>query len=138
MGFDEFGIINFVPYSKVGEFPRYLKDGMLKGMKCTKCNIFYFPPRSDCPECLGEDMEWVDSNGVGTLLTYTTIHAAPTGFEELAPYTIGLIDLEEGGRVLACIEGIAEEEIEIGMKLKAVPKKLKEDRITYQLEKNEC
>jgi uncharacterized OB-fold protein len=135
MGFDEFGVISFVPYTKVSEFPTYLKDGIFNGMKCKNCDIFYFPPRSDCPECLGKDMEWMETKGTGTLITYTTIHAAPTGFESLVPYTIGLLELPEGGRVLAWLEGIEESEIEIGMKLKAVPKKLENDRITYQLEK---
>jgi uncharacterized OB-fold protein len=135
MGFDEFGVISFVPYSKVSEFLTFLKDGVLRGMRCTECDIFYFPPRSDCPECLGNDMEWVDTKGEGTLITYTTIHAAPTGFEDMVPYSIGLVDLGEGGRVLAWLEGMEETDIEIGMKLRAVPKKLDEDRITYQLEK---
>ncbi|UCH89497.1 MAG: Zn-ribbon domain-containing OB-fold protein [Thermoplasmata archaeon] len=137
MGFDEFGVISFVPFSKVSEFPTYLKDGILKGMKCPKCDVFFFPPRSDCPECLCEDMEWFETKGEGTLITYTTIHAAPTGFEEKTPYTIGLMELDEGGRVLAWLEGMEESEIQIGMKLKTVPKKLDDDRITYQLEKNE-
>jgi uncharacterized OB-fold protein len=137
MGFDEFGFISFVPFSKVNEFPTFLKDGILKGMKCTKCDIFYFPPRSDCPECLGNKMEWVDTRGEGTLITYTTIHAAPTGFENLVPYTIGVLELDEGGRLLALIEGIEESDIKIGMKLKAVSKKLENDRVTYQLEKKE-
>ena len=134
MGFNEFGIVSFVPFSKVGEFTKYLKEGTLKGKICKHCNIFYFPPRSECPECLGIDMDWAESNGIGTLLTYTTIHAAPTGFETLAPYTIGLIQLDEGGRLLALIEGLKEIEIKIGMKLKAVPKKLENERISYQLE----
>lgn len=135
MGFDEFGIVSFVPFSKVKDFPGFLKDGHFKGMKCTNCNIFYFPPRSECPECMGNAMEWVESKGEGTLLSYTTIHAAPTGFQDYAPYTIGLLELEEGGRLIAWLEGLQESDIEIGMKLKAVPKKLEGDRIAYRLER---
>ena len=134
MGFDEFGTISFVPFSKVEEFPKFLKDGMIKGMKCRKCNVFYFPPRADCTECMGNDMEWKETKGIGTLITFTTIYAAPTGFEGKTPYTIGLIDLDEGGRILANIEGMGEDQIKIGMKLKAVPTKLEDDRITYTLE----
>lgn len=138
MGFDEFGTISFVPFSKVGEFPKFLKDGVIKGMKCKNCKIFYFPPRSDCPECMGSDMEWEETKGEGTLITYTTIHAAPTGFEGTTPYTIGLIELDEGGRILAGIEGLEEDKLEIGMKLKAVPTKLDNDRVTYHLESCNC
>lgn len=135
MGFDEFGIISFVPFTKVEEFTKFLKDGLIKGKKCNKCNVFYFPPRSECPQCMGSDLEWLETKGTGTLLTYTTIHAAPTGFDDIVPYTIGLIDLDEGGRILATIENLDEGEIEIGMKLKAVPKTLENDRITYELKK---
>jgi uncharacterized OB-fold protein len=135
MGFDEFGIISFVPFTKVEEFVKFLKDGIIKGKKCGNCNVFYFPPRSECPECLTQELEWLETKGIGTLLTYTTIHAAPTGFEDMTPYTIGLIDLDEGGRILATIDGIEESDIEIGMKMRAVPTTLKDERIVYQLKK---
>jgi len=73
------------------------------------------------------------------LHTHTKIVAAPTGFEELVPYTIGVVDLEEGGRALAWFgESIAEKEVKIGMAIQLVPQifeELEEIKVYYILEK---
>ena len=65
--------------------------------------------------------------------------AAPTGFEEVTPYIVGVADLEEGGRLLAWMgETIKEEEIEIGMELQVVPQifdEIEDIKVYYSLEK---
>ena len=137
MGFDEFGLISFVPYTKVAEFTEHLKDGKLTGRRCTKCNTVYFPPRAECVKCLAPEpeMEWMDFSGKGKLLTYTTIHAAPTGFEDKAPYTIGVVDLAEGGRLLAIIENPPEDESKINLdaEIKVEAKIVDDNRLIYVL-----
>ena len=64
--------------------------------------------------------------------------AAPTGFDELAPYTVGMVDLEETGRLLAWIgDTVKEEEIRIGMPLQVVPQIFEETeqiKVYYTLE----
>lgn len=97
MGFEKFGIVTFAPFTKVSAFVDKLKEGKIEGTKCKKCQTQYFPPKADCPKCLVSDMDWVPVSGKGKLLTYITIHAAPTGFEGKAPYTIGVIELDSGG-----------------------------------------
>ena len=125
--FEWFGKVNFSPYTKVGEFADWLKDGYLKGSRCTKCGYRSFPPRADCPQCMSGDFELVEFSGRGKLRTYTRIAAAPSGFEDLAPYTIGVVDLEEAGRCLAWFgTSIREEEIKIGMPLQVVPRVFEE------------
>lgn len=135
MGFDEFGLISFVPFTKVSEFTEFLKEGKLKGRHCKKCNSTYFPPRAECIKCLApeSEMEWIDFSGEGTLITYTRIHAAPTGFEEKAPYTIGVVDLKEGGRLLAIYEDAPEDENDIKLDSKVLieTKELDNGRLTY-------
>jgi uncharacterized OB-fold protein len=137
MPFNYFGKVNFVPYTKVNDFADYLKDGKLMGTKCRDCGTTSFPPRADCPKCMSEKFEWTESSGKGSLHTYTIIHAAPTGFEDMAPYKLGVLDLEDGGRLLAWMD-IPEDEIKIGMNLKAVPKmfeEIPEIKLYYSLEK---
>ena len=138
MGFEKFGLINYVPFTKVAEFTEFLKEGKLKGKHCKKCNTVYFPPRSECVNCMApeSDMEWMDFSGKGKLLTYTRIHAAPTGFEDEVPYTIGVIDLLEGGRLLALFENAPENEDEILLDsdVLVVPKALKDGRLLYKIE----
>jgi len=138
MPFKIFGNVNFTPYTKVEKFADELRDGKLMGTKCKSCGEVYFPPRADCTKCMSNDMEWRGYSGKGKLVTFTTVHAAPTGFEDMAPYTIGVIDLVEGGRLLAWVEGIKPEELRIGMELRAVPsimEEVEELRVVYVLRK---
>lgn len=137
MPFHYFGKVNFVPYTKVTEFADFLKDGKLMASKCKKCGQFSFPPRADCIHCLSDEFEWVECSGKGGLHTYTIIHAAPTGFDDIAPYILGVLDLDDGGRLMGWIDG-PREEIKIGMRLRTVPKMFEEEpdiKLYYSLEK---
>jgi len=131
MPFDKFGKMSFVPNAKASPFVDYLKKGKIRGTKCKSCRELYFPPRGDCLHCFSSDMEWVDFSGKGKLVTYTTIHVPPAGFEEVAPYTLCLVDLKEGGRLLAWLEESKEENLKIGMDVTILPKDLGNERIAY-------
>ncbi|MDI6708327.1 MAG: Zn-ribbon domain-containing OB-fold protein [Candidatus Thermoplasmatota archaeon] len=135
MVFEKFGRLSFVPFTKVSEFVEHLKNGKLKATKCKRCSSVYFPPKADCFKCMSTEMEWIELSGKCTLLTYTTVHVAPAGFENFVPYTIAVAELEEGGKLLAWLEGIKEENLEIGMKLRIVVEQLPEDRIVYSLKR---
>ena len=137
--FKWFGKVNYTPYTKVSDFARHLKDGRLMGSRCTNCGATSFPPRADCEECLSGDFEFVEISGRAELHTFTKIVAAPTGFEDVAPYLVGVVDLEEGGRALAWFgDTIDEEEVEIGMELQVIPQIFEESeeiKVYYSLEK---
>ena len=85
------------------------------------------------------DFEFVEMSGKGTVNTYTKIVAAPTGFDELAPYIIGVVDLVEGGRALAWFgETIPEQDVKIGMSVQIVPRifeEMEEIKVYYSLER---
>jgi uncharacterized OB-fold protein len=137
--FKWFGKVNYTPYTKVTDFARYLKDGHLMASRCKSCGAASFPPRADCEKCMSGDFEFLEVGGKGKLHTYTKIVAAPTGFEDVSPYVVGVVDLEEGGKALAWFgESIGEEDIEIGMDLQIVPRvfeELEEIKVYYSLER---
>lgn len=137
--FKWFGKVNYSPYTKVSDFAHYLKDGHLMGSRCKKCGCTSFPPIADCGNCMSGDFEFFEMSGKARLQTFTKIVAAPTGFENVTPYIVGVVDLEEGGRALAWFgESIKEEEISIGMVLQVVPQifeELEDIKVYYSLEK---
>ncbi len=137
--FKWFGKVNYSPYTKVSDFAQYLKDGRLMGSRCRKCGATSFPPRADCAVCMSGDFEFFEISGKAKLNTFTKIVAAPTGFEDVSPYIVGVVDLEEGGRALAWFgDTISEGEIKIGMDLQVVPQifeDLEEIKVYYSLEK---
>ncbi len=137
--FGWFGKVSFVPYSKVQDFALHLKDGRLMGSRCKECGYQTFPPRADCPKCLSADYEFHEYGGEGTLYTYTQLDAAPTGFDAEVPYTIAVVELEEGGRALGWFgDTIRAEEIQIGMPVQLVPRVFEDTediRVYYTVEK---
>jgi uncharacterized OB-fold protein len=132
MGFENFGKISYITETKIEDFMKYLEDGRIVGTRCKKCRKLHFPPRADCSDCLSSAIEWIPLSGKGRLITYTTAYFAPAGFE--APYTLALAELEEGVRVFTRMSKDIEE-VKIGMSVELVPKRLDDERITYELKK---
>ena len=103
------------------DIPRYwrLKNQRyrMRGKKCIDCGNLSFPPRIVCPKCKSRNSEPYEFKGKGTLYSYTTIYQAPYRFDQVAPYFVGLIDLEEGVRVTAQLTDVRANALEIGMKL---------------------
>ena len=137
--FKWFGKVNYTPYTKVTDFARHLKDGRLMGTRCNNCKATSFPPRADCEECMSGDFSFVELSGKAKLHTFTKIVAAPTGFDDVAPYIVGVVDLAEGGRALAWFgETVSEADIAIGMELQIVPRifeELEDIKVYYSLER---
>ncbi|TNE32915.1 MAG: Zn-ribbon domain-containing OB-fold protein [Alphaproteobacteria bacterium] len=83
-----------------------LGDGLFQSTRCRECDRISFPPRPDCPNCLASNMEWTSLTRRGTIYTTTLIRAVPTPFIESAPLPVGVIDLEDGVRLLCwLVEG---------------------------------
>ena len=136
MGFANFGVLSFTDQSKVDNFVTYLEQGKVMTTKCKKCGHRFFPPRADCPDCLGSEVEWVAIEGTGNLVTYTTVNYGPSGFENDAPYTLAIVDFPDGLRVFGRLsKEITPGGIEIDMKLKPAVSALGKDRIGYEFQK---
>ncbi len=74
---------------------------------------YHFPPRLASPS--GGLLEWVESAGVGTVYSTTTVRVRPPA----EPYNVALIDLAEGARLMSRVEGIAAQDVSIGMPVQA-------------------
>ena len=69
----------------------------LLGSVCENCGTRYFPPRIICKKCgRNSKMKSYKFKGTGEVYSFTTIRAPTEEFEEEAPYTVGLIKLDEG------------------------------------------
>lgn len=102
----------------IEQFYKYVGQKKLMGGKCLNCGKIHLPPRPLCDKCLSTGFEWVELPQTGKLLTYTVIHVAPTQFQHLAPYAVGIVQLENGVRIPGMIKNAPLDNIKIGMKLK--------------------
>jgi uncharacterized OB-fold protein len=71
-----------------------------------------------CNNCLSTEFEWVELPKTGKLLTYTIIHVAPSQFQSMAPYAVGIVQLENGVKIPGMIKETPLEKIKVGMPLK--------------------
>jgi uncharacterized protein len=95
-------------------------DGQLVLQRCTTCDAFQFYPRALCVACAG-DTEWVDASGRGTLYTFTVIRQNRSeAFAPLSPYVVGIVELDEGVRMMSNIVDCAIEEVAVGMALEVL------------------
>lgn len=84
--------------------------------RCGDCGHNQFFPQSSCRSCLSENTKWVEASGTGKIYSYTIIHRPPSvSFEEDAPYTVALIELDEGVRMMSNIVEIEPEDVRVGM-----------------------
>jgi uncharacterized OB-fold protein len=81
--------------------------------KCDACGHYQFPPRSVCVECLDAGTEWVEAAGTGRVFTYTVQHRDAPGFSGQAPYTIAMVELDEGPRLMSRV--VDTEDVQIDM-----------------------
>ncbi len=78
------------------DYNEALKKNKLLGLKCKQCSTITVPPKMACRKCTSPDMEIVELGGKGNIQTFTTIFVAAEGREGEAPYTIVLVELDEG------------------------------------------
>ena len=102
----------------IEQFYKHINQGKLLGGRCIKCGKVHLPPRPLCDNCYSKDFEWTEIPSRGKLVTYTVIHIAPSQFQSMAPYAMGIIELANGLRLLGMINGMAPEQIKMGMELK--------------------
>lgn len=101
----------------IEQFYKSLTQGKLMAGKCSKCDKIHLPPRPLCDNCYDTQFEWITIPNKGTLLTYTVIHIAPPQFQNLTPYTIGILELEGGLKIPGVIQNVPQEQLKIGMTL---------------------
>ena len=99
----------------------------LVGEECPHCKAKIFPPRDVCPECGGEAKEPFAFCGRGSVYSWTVMHSVPAGFERGAPYTVAVVQLEEGPMVTAQLTDLGSAQVKVGMPVEMVTRRIRED-----------
>jgi uncharacterized OB-fold protein len=79
--------------------------------RCARCGHVWHPPSEFCSRCQDGTFTWIEASGTGVVHSFTVIHhAAHPAVAVWLPYTVLLVDLDEGprlvGRLLAPSTGI--------------------------------
>jgi uncharacterized OB-fold protein len=103
------------------EYNEALQQDRLLGLKCRSCGAVMVPPAMVCRQCSGTDLEVTEIKGNGKIRTFTTVYVAAEGRESEVPYTIVLVEMEEGPWVMGNLDGTDPKEASmelIGKKVK--------------------
>jgi len=90
------------------------KEERLVIQRCAECQQLRHPPGPACPHCGSFEWDTVDASGKGTVFSFVvTHHPKVPAFDY--PLPIGLVELEEGVRVVSNLVDVEPGWIEIGM-----------------------
>lgn len=82
---------------------RVLQDGaaLLVGGRCGSCGRLDFPRPAVCPYCRSDEVAEIELGSTGgTVWAWTSVAAAPPGYDGPVPYGFGVVELDEGIRVV--------------------------------------
>lgn len=103
------------------EFYNYCKLHELRFQRCTDCGAWRHLPRPICGQCGSFNYEWARSSGKGKVYSWiTVVQPMLPAFNQSVPYTVPLVDMEEGVRMVAVIQDAAPESMRIGMPVEVV------------------
>jgi uncharacterized OB-fold protein len=71
---------------------------------CKACGKCHFYPRSVCPFCWSNDLEWIKASGKGKLHTFSIPQRAILGIP--GPFITAIVELAEGPRIATNIVGV--------------------------------
>lgn len=99
-------------------YRRALDEGRLDFQRCTACGHAWLPPRAECPRCLAAQPRWETASGEARLVSWVVFHHAYHDyFVQRLPYTVAVVELAEGPRLISNVSAPASW-LRIDMKLK--------------------
>lgn len=142
MEFKDFSL--HINQTKAGRFAQELASGKIMATQCRTCRRKFYPPRADCPGCVASSMEWTPLKARGRLAAFTMIQVPPDHFASkplmpfssitLRPCPVGLIEVEDGLRIMGWIPNVEPKDLRVGMPLQGTPHTLTDGKVTIILE----
>lgn len=110
-----------VPTAETRHYWDGCNEGELRVQQCTDCGNIQFYPRVICANCMGNNIEWISSTGMGKIVSFSIVRRAVSkAYEGDVPYVVALIELDEGPVMMTNIIQCEIEEVEIGLAVTVV------------------
>ncbi len=109
--------------SSILRWRKYNQNYFLQGNKCLECKKKYYPAIYFC-SCGSTKFEIITLSGIGKLLSFTQIINSTIVFKKQVPYSIGIIELEMGLKLIMQLTDVIYEELKVGMLMQACFRKI--------------
>jgi len=97
------------------DFDRFLAEGRFMLQRSRSSRRYVFPPRVAEPGTGARDLEWVEASGDATVHSCTIVAQKPPALG----YSVALVDLAEGPRMMTRLQGIPPRLAQIGERVRA-------------------
>jgi uncharacterized protein len=102
------------------------REHKLAVQKCDSCGALRFPAAPLCLACDSDKASWVPVSGRGQVFSFTVMHRAyHPAFK--APYTLAVIELNEGVKMTSSLIGIEPSKVKCGMPVEVAFDKLSDE-----------
>jgi hypothetical protein len=99
----------------------------LIGSKCKKCGAEWFPPVKVCRKCGSQQIADHQMPHTGKLVAHTVIREPADEFKRFAPYILGLVELDNGVRLVGQIVDVDATSLQDETSVRLALRKLTED-----------
>jgi len=94
-----------VVWPEIKEVAKPFYEGMQQHkvmiQQCTRCSTHLPPAQIICDHCGSNDLKWIEVDGSGEIYSYVVYHRSfHPAFDDQVPYTVALIELKEGPRLM--------------------------------------
>lgn len=124
------------PKPGMSDDTRFFWEGAAAGklliQRCKSCGTLRHPPGPVCTKCHSFEWDTVESAGRGSIYSFVVMH-----YPEVPPFDypnpVGLIELDEGVRLVAGLVGVKRNEIGIGQRVQVEFQSFDEGELTLPL-----
>jgi len=112
-----------------------LKDRYFRllGSRCLKCKNEHFPNVRTCQKCGSHELGDKEMPKTGKILTFTRLHDVMPGFQDEDPMTFGLVELDNGVKVVTQLVDTNYDSLKMGDAVKAVFRRVRTDGESGQI-----
>lgn len=118
----------------VDKFYELGRSGNLMGLVCDEGHVT-IPPRASCRVCGSLKLKTKSLSGKGRIVSFTQVHVKAKEFPINTPYTLALVQLEEGGNLLGIVDPAPpklSKDIAVYTKFKDIGERAKWPRIVFE------
>jgi hypothetical protein len=80
-----------------------------------------------CPRCQSRAFETIKLAEAGKIITYTVIRVPPQPFADQAPYALGIVELDDGVRLMGQVVDCGFDDLKIGKRVKVEFRRIYEE-----------
>lgn len=95
-------------------------DGRLLINECSACGLVFAYPRSHCPDCFSDEVEWIEADGTGEVYSYSVSDQIGGWPDHALPLVIAYVELTEGPRIMTNIVDCDPGDVRIGLDVEVI------------------